>query len=73
MTYHPETVQSAVSYSTAGGTAAAAAYLDSMAGVAESITILLACAVVAVRLLYDATRYIRYLKDKEKDRNDKSN
>ena len=66
MVYHHETALSALSYGTAGGTAALAAYLDAMAGVAESITILLACAVVAVRLLYDATRYVRYLKDKDK-------
>jgi hypothetical protein len=62
-----ETMQSAISYGSAGLGSATALTLDSIAGVAESVTILLACAVVAVRLVYDVTRYIRYLKEKKED------
>jgi len=62
-----ESFQSIVSYSFAGVGSATAMTIDSMAGVAESVTILLACAVVAVRLAYDITRFKRYLrKQKEK-------
>lgn len=61
-----ETVQSVLSYGAAGAGSATALTLDAMAGVAESVTILLACAVVAVRLVYDVTRYFRYIKKKDK-------
>lgn len=68
MNHSHETAQSVLSYGAAGATSVTALTLDSMAGVAESVTILLACAVVAVRLVYDVTRYIRYIHvEKEED------
>lgn len=66
MHHNSETVQSIVSYGSAGVSSAAVISLETVAGVAEQVTLILACAVVAVRLVYDVTRYIRYLKTKDK-------
>ena len=61
-----EGVQSVISYGSAATAGASVFTLDAVAGVAESVTIILACLAVAVRLVYDVTRYIRYVRKKEK-------
>lgn len=72
MIQHNETTQSIVSYSSAGGASAVALSLESMAGPAQNLTIILACAVVAVRLAYDTTRFIKYLLGDNNDDSDGS-
>lgn len=67
MHHSHDTAQSVLSYGSAGASSVAVVSLESMAGVAEQLTLLMACAVVAIRLVYDVTRYIRYLKDKDKE------
>jgi len=66
MTHINETAQSVISYGAAGLSSAAAATLDNVAGIAEQVTIILACVVVVVRLIYDTTRLVRYLKSRDK-------
>jgi uncharacterized MAPEG superfamily protein len=66
MTNAHETAQSMLSYGAAGSGLALATWVEHAAGVAQSVTIVLACLVVVVRLVYDTTRLIRYLKDKGK-------
>lgn len=60
-----EQTQSLVSYSVAGCGAGIAQCIDAATGPAESLTILFACAVVFIRMLYDGTRFVRYLKKKK--------
>ncbi len=60
-----ETVQSTVSYGTAAGGIAAVNFLDSMAGMAESITLIVACTAVVARALYDIIRLVRLIKNKK--------
>lgn len=61
-----EQLDSAIAYGTAGGGAALVSSLDVIAGPAASLTIVLSCVVVIVRLVYDVTRLVRYLRDKDK-------
>ena len=63
-----EAAQSAVSYGAAGVSSVAVVSLETAAGVAEQVTLILACAVVAVRLVYDVTRYVRLLTNKNKEK-----
>lgn len=59
-----ETAQSAISYGSGFGAMTYAAITD-IADYAQALTIVLACGVVAVRLIHDAVRLKRYLKGKD--------
>lgn len=56
-----EAIDSITSYGV-GGTAFTIATLADIAGVAQAITVILACIVVAIRLIHDSVRLWRYLK-----------
>jgi hypothetical protein len=60
-----ETIESVASY-TVGGAGITIASLADLATTAQSITIILACLVVSVRLAHDSVRLWRYLKEKNK-------
>lgn len=62
MNHSHEDVQSVISYGSAGLGAGAVWSLEAVAGYAESVTLILACAVVFIRLVYDLTRFVRYLR-----------
>ena len=58
-----ETLDSAVSYTVGGGGAAIASLVE-ISNVAQSIAIVLGCIVVAIRLVHDAVRLYRFIKNK---------
>lgn len=62
MTKH-ETADSMTSYAIGGGSVFIASLVE-VATYAQSIAIILGCLVVAIRLVHDSVRLIRYLKEK---------
>lgn len=58
-----ETVESASSYAI-GGASIAIGTLTEIANVAQSVAIIIGCAVVLIRLIHDSVRLYRYIKEK---------
>lgn len=64
MTPHNETIQSVYAYGTAGGVALLP-HLAEVTSLFQFITIVLAVLIGVLRLVYDAVRLQRYLKEKK--------
>lgn len=68
MIQEPETVSAAYSYGIAGFSGFTAWNLDSMAGGAESVTLITVCAIAVARLAYDLIRLYRYARGGKNDK-----
>ncbi len=59
-----QTIDSATSY-TIGGTGLLISQLTDVATFAQAITVILACVVVAIRLVHDAVKLYRFWRNRE--------